>query len=72
MTTFEEQAATLEAAAERLELAARHVRLAAQHFRDRDVPRGCAHTFAAEGLMLEARQRIDEAAVRHAAKARVE
>lgn len=58
-------------AAEKLERAAAHCRIAAGHYTDRDVPRGCAHAFAALGDIALARDAIDENAKLHASKARI-
>jgi hypothetical protein len=57
-----------EAAAE-LEAAVHHLRGAAQHFRDAEVPRGCAHAFAAYGHLLITQRLVDENAILHAARA---
>lgn len=53
-------------AAEHLEFAAQHCRTAAQHFRDRVIPRGAAHAWAAHGHIREAEARLDEQAREHA------
>ena len=53
-------------AAAQLELAAQHCRTAARHFRDRLVPRGAAHAWAAQGHMREAQSRLDEQSREHA------
>lgn len=53
-------------AAEELDLAAQHCRTAAQHFRDRLVPRGAAHAWAAQGHVREAQHRLDEQSREHA------
>jgi hypothetical protein len=53
-------------AAEQLELAAQHCRTAAGHFRDRLIPRGTAHAWAAHGHIREAQGRLDEQAREHA------
>lgn len=60
------------AAAEKLERAAAHCRIAARHYMDRDVPRGCAHAFAALGDIALAREAIDANAKLHAGKARID
>ena len=69
MTDALEQAARLydEAAAE-LELAAQHCRTAARHFRDKIVPRGAAHAWAAQGHVREAQAKLDEQSREHARK----
>ena len=53
-------------AARELDQAARHCEVAAQHFRDKLVPRGAAHAWAARGHMLEAEARLDEQSREHA------
>lgn len=64
-----ERAATLyDEAAEELRLAAEHCRVAAQHFRDRLVPRGAAHAWAARGHLLNAEALLDEQAREHASR----
>ena len=65
-------AAQFKAAAEKLERAAAHCRIAAKHYLDRDVPRGCAHAFAALGDLALARDAIDANARLHADKARID
>jgi hypothetical protein len=67
-----EQAAGLydEAAAE-LERAVGHCRRAAEHFRDADVPRATAHSWAAFGHVREAQDRLDEQARQHRLRARI-
>jgi hypothetical protein len=55
-------------AAEELEQALAHCRVAADHFRNREVPRGTAHAWAARGHLLTARARLDEQAREHAAR----
>jgi hypothetical protein len=62
-------AARYDQAADELEAAVHHLRTAAQRFRDADVPRGCAHAFAAYGHMHTAQGQIDLNAVIHASKA---
>ncbi len=59
-------------AAEKLERAAAHCRIAARHYTDRDIPRGCAHAFAALGDIALAQECIDENAKLHASKARID
>jgi len=49
-------------------IAVRHLRTTARHFREKDVPRACAHTFAAYGHIRQAQARIDERAIEHAAR----
>jgi hypothetical protein len=68
----ETAAAELESAADELDLAVAHLRIAAGHFREGEIPRACAHTFAAEGHMIEARRQVENRAVVHRTKARVD
>jgi len=51
---LEAAASLFEHAANELELAARHCRTAAGHMRKREVPRGAAHAWAAQGHVLRA------------------
>jgi hypothetical protein len=60
------------AAAEKLERAAAHCLIAARHYQDRNVPRGCAHAFAALGDMQIASDTILENARVHAGRARID
>ena len=55
-------------AAEELDLAARHCRTAASHLRDREVPRGAAHAWAAHGHLRVADGLLEEQARVHARK----
>jgi hypothetical protein len=55
-------------AAHELEQALAHCRVAAEHFRNREVPRGTAHAWAARGHLLTAESRLDEQAREHAAR----
>ena len=64
--SFNEAADEFDRAAEQLEAGARHLRVAAKHFRDKNVPRGCAHAFAAHGHMKRAQDHVDHRAVIHA------
>jgi hypothetical protein len=57
-----------DAAAAELELAARHCRTAAGHFRNKEVPRGAAHAWAALGHLLEAQESLHRQARQHAQK----
>ena len=56
----------LEALAAELELAARHCRVAAGHYRDREIPRACAHMWAGYGHLHRAQRGLDELAEHHA------
>lgn len=67
-SVHESVAARYEQLAAELELAVRHLRTSARHFRDREVPRACAHAFAAQGHMRTAQQQLDDLAIEHAAK----
>jgi 1-aminocyclopropane-1-carboxylate deaminase/D-cysteine desulfhydrase-like pyridoxal-dependent ACC family enzyme len=69
---LEEAAKLYEAAAEELELAARHCRTAAQHFRDRVIPRGAAHAWAALGHIRSAEESLNTQARMHARRSRPE
>ena len=62
----DEAAETLERLAAELELAARHCRTAAGHYRQREVPRACAHLFAAHGHLRRAQRGLDALAEEHA------
>jgi len=58
-------------AAEKLERAAAHCRIASRHYVDREIPRGCAHAFAALGDIALARESIAGNAKLHASKAQI-
>jgi len=64
-------AAAFRRAAEKLDRAAAHCRIAAMHFTNRDVPRGCAHAFAALGDMALAEDAVRDNATLHAGKAQI-
>jgi hypothetical protein len=64
----EEAAALYAAAADELEQAAKHCRTAARHFRDREIPRGAAHAWAAFGHIRAAEESLDAQARTHASK----
>ena len=49
-----------EASADELERAAKHLRIAAEHFRNREVPRRCAHALAVYGHMRLVQRQLDE------------
>jgi hypothetical protein len=51
--------------AEELRQAEAHVRVAAEHFRNREIPRACAHQWAARGHLLKAMEGLDEQAREH-------
>jgi 1-aminocyclopropane-1-carboxylate deaminase/D-cysteine desulfhydrase-like pyridoxal-dependent ACC family enzyme len=61
-------AALYDAAAEELEQAAKHCRTAARHFREREIPRGAAHAWAAFGHIRAAEESLDQQARAHATK----
>jgi hypothetical protein len=65
---LEASASLFERAADELELAARHCRTAAGHMREREVPRGAAHAWAAHGHVLRAAALLEEQARMHAEK----
>ena len=64
-------AARYEASAQELDRAAAHLRIAAQHFLSREIPRGCAHAFAAYGHIHVVQRQIDEHAEEHRTKAQI-
>jgi 1-aminocyclopropane-1-carboxylate deaminase/D-cysteine desulfhydrase-like pyridoxal-dependent ACC family enzyme len=64
----DEAAALSDAAAEELEQAAKHCRTAARHFRDREIPRGAAHAWAAFGHIRAAEESLEAQAKTHASK----
>jgi 1-aminocyclopropane-1-carboxylate deaminase/D-cysteine desulfhydrase-like pyridoxal-dependent ACC family enzyme len=64
----DEAEALYDAAAEELEQAAKHCRTAARHFRDREIPRGAAHAWAALGHIRAAEESLDAQARTHATK----
>ena len=64
----DEAAALYDSAADELEQAARHCRTAARHFRDREIPRGAAHAWAAFGHIRAAEESLEAQARTHAAK----
>jgi len=61
-------ASRYEQCADELEAAARHLRVAAGHFRGGEIPRGCAHAFAAHGHAVNGNRLLEENAVLHASK----
>ncbi len=65
-------AAAYELAAEKLDRAAAHCRIAALHYGNGEVPRGCAHAFAALGDLRQGEELIDANAVLHAGKASID
>jgi len=69
---MEEAAKLYDTAAEELELAAKHCRTAAKHFRDKVVPRGAAHAWAAIGHIRAAEESLEAQARTHAARSNPE
>ena len=69
--TREAAAQQYEAAAAELERAAAHLRLTATHFRGAEVPRGCAHAFAALGHLSTVQKQLNDLAALHATKAQI-
>jgi hypothetical protein len=69
---LEAAAQLYETAAEELESAAAHARRAAEHFRNGDVPRGTAHAWATRGHVLAAEKPLDEQALEHRLRSRVQ
>jgi len=63
---LEAAASLFDRAGVELELAARHCRTAAGHMREREVPRGAAHAWAAHGHVLRAGTLLEEQARIHA------
>ena len=70
-TIFEQTALEYERAAQELETAIKHLQHTANHFRNREVPRACAHVVATLGHMNQARDVLERLMVEHAAKASV-
>jgi len=64
----DEAAELYDAAAEELDQAAKHCRTAARHFRDREIPHGAAHAWAAFGHIRAAEESLDSQAKTHARK----
>jgi hypothetical protein len=67
---LEKAAAQYEEAAEELEAAVRHLRTTARHFREGEVPRGCAHSWAAWGHLSNAERMLRALAELHASRSR--
>ena len=67
----DEAAELLDAAAAQLREAEAHLRVAAAHFRDREVPRACAHQWAARGHLLRALDAMDSQARTHSERSTV-
>ncbi len=65
---WDQTADRYDSAAAELERAAAHLRTAAGHYRDREVPRGCAHAWAAHGHIVTSRQQMDDSAIVHASR----
>jgi 1-aminocyclopropane-1-carboxylate deaminase/D-cysteine desulfhydrase-like pyridoxal-dependent ACC family enzyme len=65
---MEAAARLYDAAAEDLDQAAKHRRTAARHFRDREIPRGAAHAWAAFGHIRAAEESLEAQARAHASK----
>ncbi len=65
---LEEVARQYDEAAAELESAVRHLRTTARHFRDADVPRGCAHSWAAWGHVCAAERLMRGLAELHASR----
>jgi hypothetical protein len=66
---LDKHAELYEEAARELEVAAAHLRRTAEHFRNREIPRACAHVFAAQGHLLVVHKIIEDHALLHASKA---
>jgi hypothetical protein len=63
---LEATAALYDEVAKELDLAAKHCRTASSHFRNKEVPRGAAHAWAAYGHLMEAQERMRAQAREHA------
>jgi hypothetical protein len=63
---LEEAAQLFDTADGELEQAAKHCQTAARHFRDREIPRGGAHAWAAFGHIRRAEDALDAHARVHA------
>jgi hypothetical protein len=68
---LEAAARLYEQAGDEFERAVGHCRRAAEHFRNREVPRGTAHAWAALGHLREAEGRLDEQAREHRLQSQV-
>jgi hypothetical protein len=68
-STRKEQACRLDAIALEAAKVVDHARIAATHFRAGEIPRAGAHVLALEGHLIGVRQRLDEIALDHAARA---
>jgi hypothetical protein len=62
---LEKAAQLYDEVADELDLAVQHCRVASTHFRNKEVPRGAAHAWAAYGHLLEAQQRMYQQARAH-------
>jgi hypothetical protein len=65
---LDRQAEFYEQAAKELDMAAAHLRTTAKHFRNREIPRACAHVFATQGHLLTVQKIIEDHALLHATK----
>ena len=61
-----ESAENYDKIADELELALRHYRTAANHFREKEVPRGCAHAYAGWGHVNKAEAILKSESINHA------
>ncbi|MBW8814404.1 MAG: hypothetical protein JF588_13330 [Caulobacterales bacterium] len=69
LSAQDQQARRLDQIAQEAELMAEHARIAALHFRNREIPRGAAHTLALTGHSAKVRSLLDEIAIAHAERA---
>ncbi len=69
---LEEVARQYEEAAAELESAVSHLRTTARHFRNADVPRGCAHSWAAWGHVSVAERLLRALAELHALRSKAD
>jgi hypothetical protein len=63
--TPEEAASEFDACARELDQAISHYRSVAAHFRQREIPRACAHVCAAQGHIQAAQKRYENWLVAH-------
>jgi len=57
--------------ARQADLIAQHLEIVDRHCRERDVPRGCAHAFAAYGHLPTLSKILDQQAIAHASKSSI-
>jgi hypothetical protein len=62
----------LDETAAAMTIAVEHCRVAQTHFRTREMARAAAHSWAAQGHLVEARERLDQLARLHASRSTTE